>query len=344
VSRTLGVSRTLRTAAGEPLVQRVYRMLADREFHSGSALAAHCGVSRSAVWKAAAVLRSLGVSVQAVANRGYRLPEATGLLQADGIARALPRAAAARLRAGRCCWSTGSTNADLLQGAAVPPGRFDFLTAEYQSAGRGRRTRRWFAPPGGALCLSLSWSFAVLPADIGALSLAVGVCVLRALDGMGVCGAALKWPNDLVVGSGKLGGILIELRAEAGGPAQVVIGIGLNVALGQALIEQVRATGTQAVDLSALGIGGCDRNRLAAALIAACVAGMEQFERSGFRAFLAEWRAADAIAGKPVSVRADEGTIVGHARGIDAGGALCVQTREGLRRFISGDVSVRAGA
>jgi len=332
------------SAVAEPLVQRVYRLLADREFHSGSALGACCGVTRSAVWKAVALLRALGVGVQAVANRGYRLPAATALVEAAQIIALLPPAAASRLRTGGCCWATGSTNADLLQRAAVPPGRFDFLTAEYQSEGRGRRSRRWFAPPGGALCLSMSWSFAALPADIGALSLAVGVCALRALGSVGLPGAALKWPNDLVIGAGKLGGMLIELRAEASGPAQVVIGIGINVALAAQLLEQVRASGTQAVDLGALGGGGCDRNRLAAALIAACLAGLEQFERAGFRSFMSEWRAADALAGKPVAVSAEGGLVIGHARGIDAGGALCVQTREGLRRFVTGDVSVRVAA
>jgi BirA family biotin operon repressor/biotin-[acetyl-CoA-carboxylase] ligase len=326
------------------LVQRLYRLLSDREFHSGSVLAAHCGVSRSAVWKAIATLRALGVVVHAVANRGYRLPAASALIEAERITALLPSAAAARLRSGHSCWSTGSTNADLLQRAVVPTGQFDFLTAEYQSAGRGRRTRRWFAPPGGALCLSLNWSFATLPPDIGALSLAIGVCALRALRALGVTGAALKWPNDLVVGTGKLGGILIELRAEAGGPALVVIGIGMNVALGPALLEQVLATGTRAVDLSGLGVPACDRNHLAAALISACIAGLEEFERAGFRPFVAEWRAADALAGQPVAVSADAGTVIGHARGIDAAGALCVQTREGLRRFVSGDVSVRAAA
>ncbi|MGH8207494.1 MAG: biotin--[acetyl-CoA-carboxylase] ligase, partial [Steroidobacteraceae bacterium] len=311
--------------ASEPLVQRLYRLLSDREFHSGSLLAARCGVSRSAVWKAVAALRALGVTVHAVANRGYRLPDASPPIQAERITGLLPRAAAARLRAGNSCWSTGSTNADLLHHSAVPAGQFDFLTAEYQTAGRGRRARRWFAPPGGALCLSLSWSFAALPADVGALSLAIGVCALRALAALGGTGAALKWPNDLVVGTAKLGGILIELRAEAGGPALVVIGIGMNIAVGPALLAQVLATGTRPADLSGLGIPACDRNDLAAALINACIAGLEQFERAGFRPFVAEWRAADALAGQPVTVSSDAGTVVGHARGIDADGALCVQ-------------------
>jgi BirA family biotin operon repressor/biotin-[acetyl-CoA-carboxylase] ligase len=287
-------------------------------------------------------LRALGVAIDAVRNRGYRAPGATALLQAEQIRALLPTLQRARLREGACVWVTGSTNADLLQASAVPAGKFDFRAAEYQSAGRGRRTRRWFAPPGGALCLSLSWSFAALPADIGALSLAVGVCVLRALEHVGRTGAALKWPNDIVSGARKLGGILIELRAEGGGPALVVIGIGLNVMLGPRVLQQVQASGTQAGDLCALGAGECDRNRLAAAVLAACVAGLEQFEHDGFRSFMTEWRAADALAGKAVVVSTEQAAINGHARGIDVDGALCVQTREGLQRFVTGEVSVRA--
>lgn len=325
----------------EPLVRQVYRALSDREFHSGTALAAGCGVSRSAIWKSIATLKALGVTVHAVANRGYRLPVATPLLEAERIAGALPRALAAKLRHGESLWSTGSTNADLLRRSGLPPGRFDFLTAEFQSEGRGRRARSWFAPPGGAVCLSFSWNFVTLPTVVSALSLAIGVCALRALKDLGVEGAALKWPNDLVVDGAKLGGILIELRAEAGGPALVVVGIGCNVALGDVIMAQVLATGTRAADLTAAGIECCDRNQLVASLLTNSIAGLEQFEREGFGAFAAEWRAADALEGKAVRVSVDAASVTGHARGIDINGALCVQTRDGLQRFVTGDVSVR---
>src|SRR6202140_3226910 len=329
-------------SALEPLPKRGYRLLSDGKMHSGTKLAGHCRVSRSAIWKAIAALRSLGVSVHAVPNRGYRLPAATALLERERIVKLLPRAVAACLRSGRCGWRTGSTNSDLLLREPPPLGRFDFLMAEYQSAGRGRRARTWLAPPGGALCLSISWSFASLPRDISALSLAIGVCALRAMAQIGVTGAALKWPNDLVVGSAKLGGILIELRAKAGGPAYVVIGLGLNVALGDAVLRQVAASGTQAADLTGLGAGHPDRNRLAAALIGTMVTGLAQFESDGFAAFAAEWRSADALAGKSVVISSDSGSIAGHARGIDSGGALCLQTRDGLQPFVTGEVSARA--
>jgi BirA family transcriptional regulator, biotin operon repressor / biotin---[acetyl-CoA-carboxylase] ligase len=325
-----------------PLPQRIYRILSDRQFHSGQLLATRCGVSRSAVWKAVAGLRVLGVTVHAVANRGYRLPLAAQLLDAQRIVKLLPVEVAARLRAGETCWCTGSTNTELLQRAPVAAGEFEFLAAEYQTAGRGRRTRRWYAPPGGSVCLSLSWCFGALPPNVGALSLAIGVCVLRALTVVGKLAIGLKWPNDLVVGVAKLGGILTEVRAEADGPALVVIGIGLNIALGPRLQEQLRASGAHGTDLAALGIDPCDRDRLTAALITECIEGLQQFERAGFAAFISDWRAADALAGKPVVVATAEGPVTGHARGIDIAGALCLQTRDGLRRFATGDVSVRA--
>jgi BirA family transcriptional regulator, biotin operon repressor / biotin---[acetyl-CoA-carboxylase] ligase len=331
-------------AASEPLIQRVYQLLADQQFHSGTRLAEICEVSRSAIWKSIAALRALGVTVQAVAHRGYRLPSATAPLQAARIRKALPKAIAARLRHGATLWSTTSTNADLMTQSDLPAGRFDYLTAEYQSAGRGRRTRSWYAPPGGAVCLSLSWSFRSLPATVSALSLAVGVCALRALRHAGVQGAELKWPNDLVAGGAKLGGILVELRAEAGGPAFVVIGIGLNVALGTTVLDQVKATGTTAIDLASLGLALSERNEITAAVIAEIIDGLLQFERDGFGAFAQEWRAADALSGKVVRISQDAGSVSGHARGIDRDGALMVQTREGLQRFVTGDVSVRAVA
>lgn len=326
----------------EVLSKRVYRLLSDGQFHSGTALAHSCGVSRNAVWKAVAGLRSLGMNVHAVVNRGYRIPNASELLDAQQISSGLPPAVSVRLRSGRCVWQTASTNADLLQQPAGNVGSFDFLTAECQTRGRGRRSRSWVAPPGGSISLSISWNFATLPPDASALGLAIGVCALRALRQVGVQGVSLKWPNDLVVGTDKLGGILIELSAEAGGPAYAVIGIGMNVALGESIQAQVESTGTRAVDLVALGVQRADRNQLTAALIAAVVQGLMQYERDGFNAFAAEWREADALVGKAVVVSAESGAVTGHARGIDIDGALCLQTRDGLQRFVTGDVSVRA--
>ena len=331
-------------SAPPSLAETVFAALADGEFHSGAAIAAGRSLSRSAVWKAVRGLRELGLEVQAVTRRGYRLAARCVPLDADRIRDALAPDVRARLRRGETAWSLGSTNSELLARPPPPPGEFDFLLAEYQSAGRGRRARSWIAPPGGAICLSMSWSYAALPPDAGALSLAMGVAALRALATLGPLAIGLKWPNDLLAGGRKLGGMLLELRSEGGGPALVVFGIGINVALGAALAARVAATGTEATDLASLGIADCNRNRLAAALIDAGVAAFLAFQRDGFRVFHDEWQQADLLRGQPVSVTGAGEPILGRAAGVDADGALRVETAGGLVRCISGEVSVRTRA
>jgi BirA family transcriptional regulator, biotin operon repressor / biotin---[acetyl-CoA-carboxylase] ligase len=309
------------------------------------------------VWKAVKSLKELGATLHAVRNRGYRLAHGGEPLDAERIREALSREAREHVARLETAWVVGSTNTMLLERPNPAPGVSEVFLAEYQTAGRGRRGRAWLAPPGGAICLSLSWTFREVPQDLGALSLVIGVCVLRVLREFGVAEAALKWPNDLVIGAGKLGGVLIELRAESSGPACVVVGVGLNIALGEALLRRIAESGTAATDLASAGLGaggeaggegfgtrlgGTSRNAMAAALVSTCVRGLIEFEREGLKPFIEEWRAADALRGRPVSVSAGDETAKGLARGIDLHGALLVETLQGVKRFIAGDVTVRA--
>jgi BirA family biotin operon repressor/biotin-[acetyl-CoA-carboxylase] ligase len=330
------------SAKGTPLVARVFAHLSDGCFHSGEDLAHTLGVSRSAVWKAAAALKDLGATLHAVRNRGYRLPRSGEPLDARAVREALPKEVRAHVTRIDASWSVTSTNSELLARPNPPPGACEVLLSEYQSAGRGRRGRAWLAPPGGAICLSLSWSFHESPQDLSALGLVIGVCMLRALREQGISQARLKWPNDVLIADAKLGGILIELRAESAGPACVIIGIGLNVALGPRLLEAIAATGTAATDLASSTGHVPSRNEVAASLSACCVRGLLQFAHEGLKPFLEEWRAADALRGRPVSVTAADNVARGLARGIDLHGALLIETPQGVQRFVSGDVTVRA--
>ena len=135
--------------------------------------------------------------------------------------------------------STASTNADLLRDAErLPSGTV--LAAENQTAGRGRRGRAWIAPPGGSLAFSVLWKFDGSVAALSGLSLAVGVAVARALDTQSAEGVRLKWPNDLLAQHEgvwrKLGGILIDVSGAPAGTVAAVIGIGLNLKLGDAAL------------------------------------------------------------------------------------------------------------
>ncbi len=327
---------------GAPLVQRVFAQLTDTEFRSGEALAARLEVTRAAVWKAVEQLRELGVPLDAQASRGYRLASGVTALSRQGIEAALPSDIRARLDALELHWSVGSTNDRLLAQTPPPPGRARAVLTEQQSAGRGRRGRAWIAPPGGALCMSIGWTFVDMPGDLPALALAIGVCVQRALQARGAPGVRLKWPNDLVTEQGKLGGILLELRAEAGGPAFVVIGVGINFLLSEGDRAAIAAIGARAVDYVSLATTPVTRDTLVAGVLAECIGGLDRFREAGFQAFHSDWSALDSLLGRHVTVQAGEATVMGIGRGTDAHGQLLVETPQGLRAFVSGEVSVRA--
>ncbi len=309
--------------------------LADGHFHSGAALAAQAGVSRSAVWKQVSKLAALGLDIQRVPGRGYRLAAPLELLDATQI-RAGMRAAALAADALHIAASIPSTNAWLLAREGADPA---VCLAEHQSAGRGRRGRRWASPFAANLYLSLSWRFEALPPQFSALSLVAGVVCARVLAESGAP-VTLKWPNDLQLQGRKLGGILIEMTGEPPGPCRAVVGIGINWRMPAGVtLDQEWA------DLAgALGDNLPGRNVLAARLLAALLTMLPQFATQGFAPWQADWQRFDALATRQVTVLTGQTPVSGTALGVDADGALRVRTAQGVQRFWSGDVSVRSAA
>jgi BirA family biotin operon repressor/biotin-[acetyl-CoA-carboxylase] ligase len=332
------------TQATRPLLQKVFQRLNDREFISGETLAADLSVTRAAVWKAVEQLRELGVALDASTHKGYRLAPGLSALREEAIEAALGGDARAHLASLVVEWTLESTNTKLLDSLPPAAGCASVVLAEHQTGGRGRRGRSWVAPPGGAVCLSVAWQYAELPADLSALSLVVGLCAVNALHELGIEGVNLKWPNDLVTRNGKLGGILIEMRAEAGGPVHVVIGIGLNVLLDEGARAAVKAAGNVADDIRAHRDPAPDRNAIVAGVLRRLVPALRDFPRHGLKPHLSHWGACDALFDRPVNVENAGEITSGIARGVDSHGALLVETPGGVQRFISGEVSVRVGA
>jgi BirA family biotin operon repressor/biotin-[acetyl-CoA-carboxylase] ligase len=316
--------------------------LADGRTHSGEELARAFGVTRAAIWKQVGKLADWGLEVEAAPGAGYRLPRRLDLLDAESLRATLEPAVAASLAKLEVFTEVDSTNERLL---AMPPpvGKLDVCIAEFQTAGRGRRGRRWNAPLGSGIFLSTGWQFAGMPAEPAALTLAVGVAVRRVLKRVAGLAIALKWPNDLVFDERKLGGILLELEAEAHGGAHVVAGVGLNVALPSTLLPSLSDWPRGAVDLeTALGREPPPRAVLAGSLVNELAALFADYPTAGFAAYRTEWRSADFLRGRAVRVDEPAGRVNGTALGIDAGGALLVETEAGERRcVVAGDVSVR---
>lgn len=314
------------------------RLLADGKYHSGEWLGLSLGVSRAAIWKQISTLRKKGVTIEVLPGKGYRLIEAVERWERDLIVEAMGQEARGLLASLRIEQTTSSTNdvvVDMLR--SIPSGGVVCI-AEEQTAGRGRRGREWLSPWGRNLYCSVGWVFAEGLGVIEGLSLAVGVSVVRAVDRLGISGVQLKWPNDLEVGGAKLGGILIEVHAEAGGQCQVIVGVGLNLALSPGVAE---ALGRPVTDLQTLAGGVVERNRLGGLMLEELLLLLRRYPMEGFSAVRNEWQALDAFKGAPVIVTGLAELIEGTAQGVDEHGALRVQTSTGMMHLQAGEVSLR---
>jgi BirA family biotin operon repressor/biotin-[acetyl-CoA-carboxylase] ligase len=316
-------------------------LMADGGLHSGERLARALGVSRAAVWKGIERLRMRGIDIEAVPRRGYQLTDAVELLEERAMRAAVAGDRLSRLRSLDLLFDVDSTNTRLLALGPPPPGCADAVLSELQHAGRGRRGRHWVAPFGGSIALSMSWSFPDASRVNPSLSLSVGVAIARALRRAGASGVGLKWPNDIWFDDRKMGGILIEVRAEAGGPAHVVIGVGLNVRLTPGMRATIEASGTKAAAVADACSVPPSRNFIAGAIIDALLSMLTDFERDGFRGFREAWTALDALRDRPAQVLMGEAVICGIARGVDAHGALRLERDGRLQEFVSGEVSLR---
>jgi BirA family biotin operon repressor/biotin-[acetyl-CoA-carboxylase] ligase len=321
---------------------QLIRLLADGEPHAAESLAAALGTSSRGLAEALGALAAVGLEPRADVPGEVRLAAPVDLVDEAGVLAALGAPARARLERLERFDEIDSTNAYLLADRGLAAGRTRVAIAEFQGAGRGRRGRAWLQPYGAGLALSLGWRFAATPATLGALGLAAGVAVLRALARLGVGELALKWPNDVLRGGGKLGGILAELRAEEGGAAYVVVGVGLNVRLPPATRRAIVAEG--GVVPADLAERPPSRTRLAAALVDELVAALAEFAERGLPPFVEEWRRADAYRDRRIEVREAERVREGIARGIDADGALLVEIGSRTERLSAGEITLRAVA
>jgi len=309
------------------------KLLKDGRFHSGQALGVALGVSRSAVWKQLQHLEAeLGLSIHKVRGRGYQLAAPLTLLDPVEI----------REQAPSCDWpilvfdSIDSTNAEALRaierGQAAP-----FLVlAERQTAGRGRRGRKWASPFAENIYYSLVLRIDGGMRQLEGLSLVVGLAVMQALRELGISGVGLKWPNDVLVGQKKIAGILLELVGDPADVCHVVLGVGINVNM------QITDEVDQQWTSMRLESGKVfDRNHLVGELGAMLQAYLCRHQVDGFSAIQAEWEQNHLWQGRAVSLIAGVNHIEGEVLGIDSQGALRLKVGGVEKVFSGGELSLR---
>jgi BirA family biotin operon repressor/biotin-[acetyl-CoA-carboxylase] ligase len=318
-------------------MEKLLNLLSDGQFHSGEELGEELGISRAAIWKKLKACEELGLALDSVRGKGYRLGNGIELLDRESIQNQLEGDVLSKV-ALHTCFSIGSTNDQVRALGLSEPGVTRYCLAEHQTGGRGRRGRAWNSPFASTISLSALWQNGEGTASLEGLSLAVGLAVVKALESLGARDLKLKWPNDVLWHGRKLCGVLLEVHGDPTGECEVVIGMGINIRLSD---EQLAQIGQPAVDLYRVCDKVISRNAVASQLINTLTHLLDGFGRGGFALFKDQWCEHDAFHGEQVTLVASTRSVSGRCLGVDDQGGLLLETESGVMVFNGGEVSLR---
>ncbi|MDG1693478.1 MAG: bifunctional biotin--[acetyl-CoA-carboxylase] ligase/biotin operon repressor BirA [Porticoccaceae bacterium] len=316
-------------------------ILNDGEFHSGEDLGQVLGVSRTAVWKQLQALEAMGLQLESVKGKGYKIPNNFELLSHDQINLNINKQARSQLNRLDIYQTLDSTNkvANQLVQEQSDTVSGTVILSEYQTMGRGRRGKNWVSPFAANLYLSMVWDFDQGASALQGLSLAIGVAVSRALKQLKIEGVKLKWPNDIYINHKKLGGILLEMIGDPAGQCSVIIGIGINHCMPEKNGQDIDQEWT---DLASITTQPVSRNRLAAYIINHCFDVLGDYQKKGFSDYKDEWQEIDAFKGIQAVVSTVNQSTIGTPVGVDEYGALKMKLASGeIKSFIGGELSLR---
>ncbi len=293
---------------------------------SGELLAKRLKVSRVAIWKQVQALAGMGFPIESAERRGYRFS-------------VTPDPSLMDWRPAKGSWTiphyfltTRSTQTLAKEGgvSGLPEGHL--WIAEMQSKGRGRLERVWESPYGG-LWFSLLLRPSLPAPRIPPLTLLAGLCLREAIEK--TCGvqARLKWPNDLLVQGKKLAGVLTDMSGQIDRTEWVVLGIGVNVH--NTVPRSLRG---RAISVAELTGKRSKRAALLAAFLDEFRPAYRRFQKEGFGPFQARyWSHYDAPR-QPVTLQTTDGQVRGVAIGVNASGALLIESRDKIRAFSEGEI------
>jgi len=318
---------------------QLLHLLSDGESHDGKELANALGVNALELASILELMRADGFAIHSRDDCEYILGTPIEWLSEARIRSQLDRCAAECFVPIEILDSVDSTNRWLAQCQTPISPQSTVCLAEAQSQGRGRLGRSWFSPPASNLYLSIMWRFEAGSQALEGLSLAIGVAVAEACEGLGVQGIGLKWPNDLFSSEGKLGGILIEISRAADSCSEVpvcaIIGIGINVKMSA---QQSHVLDQAVTDLHRLNRGPVSRNQLAAEVLNHTYQVLAGYTELGLRPYLERWQQRDVLCDKHVVTQGAGESLAGTARGIDQSGAYLLQTSSGVSKITAGSL------
>lgn len=324
-------------------IYNILNLLSQCEFISGEELGESLAISRAGVWKYIKKIEQLGIEIESAKGKGYKLTNPITLLSADTISTGLEFSVQQVITSIDVFPVIPSTNTFLLEQKNVK-GRV--CLAEMQTAGRGRRGRQWVSPFARNIYLSIGWRFESGIQAVQGLSLAVGVAIIDALNKFKINDVFLKWPNDLVVksddpsGYSKLAGILVELRGDAFGDCELIIGVGLNYDMKmEASIDQPWVSLDQLAAVKSVDLPG--RNELTSALIGSITHLLLDYEQKTFSHYRARWEELNIHRNRQIRLSLGAEVTEGTFLKLNDEGALILLTHSGKQMaFNGGEISL----
>jgi BirA family transcriptional regulator, biotin operon repressor / biotin---[acetyl-CoA-carboxylase] ligase len=231
----------------------------------------------------------------------------------------------------------GSTNSQARELAEAGAAEGTVVVAESQSQGRGRLGRRWESPAYRNLYLSVILRPTLSPAHAAQITLMAAVALADAVDVYIPGQAAIKWPNDILIGNKKLAGILTEASCDAEQVHYVILGIGINLNYASdAMPEEIRRRATSLLEVTGKPV---HRESFMQGLLQGIERCYGELEQAGFTALARRWQSYFAWRGRRVRVELLDQCTIGTAKGIDRDGALVLVDDHGVeQRILAGDV------
>lgn len=318
--------------------EEILRLLRSADgYISGQELCNRFGVSRTAVWKAINQLKEAGYEIEAQQNKGYRLKAAPDLMTEAEIKSLMHTDWVAKEVLYFDTIDSTNTKAQELAEKGYPSGTL--VVADKQESGKGRRGRSWVSPSGTGIFMTLMIKLDINPNNASMLTLVAALAVAKAITSVTGEEAMIKWPNDIVVNSKKVCGILTEMNAQFDYINHIVVGIGINVH-NESFPEEI----SQMASSLMIEAGGKRFHR--AQIIAETMSYFEQYydtflKTQDLSALVREYDKLLVNRNKSVRVLDPKEPFDGKAMGITPKGELIVDTWESRKLVSSGEVSVR---
>lgn len=230
----------------------------------------------------------------------------------------------------------GSTNDTVMQRLGDVQCQAVLCAAEMQTAGKGRRGRNWVSPFGRNIYVTYGRFLQRELSELGGLSIVVGMQAVNALREMGLEDVGLKWPNDILLQGGKLGGILVELKSQERRGIGIAAGTGINFLLSDKDATQIEQAWS-AID----GRVAISRNQFLGDFSRRLIEAFNVFNEEGFLPFAEAWADYDVYRGEALSVKRGESWFEGINEGIDREGNLLIRSADGIQVHNAGEVSMR---